>query len=371
MDSLTQATLGASVGHLCWHTGLGRRRALVIGAACGTLPDLDILLYPFLNDVQRLYWHRGESHSIWFVLVAGLLTSYLIRKSVWGMKLSTSRVTVGALLIYATHILIDLFTVYGTQLFAPLSRMGYALGNLFIVDPLVTIPLLTGCLGAALMSPRAGNLINQGGLSLAACYMLWSLFLQNVAENTFQQRLADEHETIIRQRTTAAPFTTFLWRHIAETKDGFLLSYWSLFDDPEKPITFYHIPRRAELVKDIQQSPSFETIQWFSQGWWCAIEGGENHRGKIQVIDLRFSEIVSSPDLGYTQWQYPFSWSFDPRVKESSRLYSILPQVDSPLNVLHLLFQRIGGGREWYSRNFLAEANTTSQAEPDKNGRLE
>ena len=62
-----QATLGAAVGHLCWHKKIGNK-ALLLGAMGGTIPDLDIILYPLLDDIQRLHWHRGESHSIWFVL---------------------------------------------------------------------------------------------------------------------------------------------------------------------------------------------------------------------------------------------------------------------------------------------------------------
>lgn len=65
MDSITQATLGAAVGYLCWHQKL-KRKALIAGAILGTLPDLDIVIYPLLDEVQRLYWHRGESHSVFF-----------------------------------------------------------------------------------------------------------------------------------------------------------------------------------------------------------------------------------------------------------------------------------------------------------------
>ena len=72
MDSLTQATLGSAVAFACWHRQLGRR-SLPWGAALATLPDLDVLFYPLLDETQRLYWHRGESHSIWFILLGSLL----------------------------------------------------------------------------------------------------------------------------------------------------------------------------------------------------------------------------------------------------------------------------------------------------------
>ncbi len=68
MDSLTQALLGASVqGAL-----LGRwqgRKALLYGAALGTLPDLDVLI-DYGDPVAEMTYHRGFSHSL---LVLGAL----------------------------------------------------------------------------------------------------------------------------------------------------------------------------------------------------------------------------------------------------------------------------------------------------------
>ena len=58
MDSITQAVLGAAVAE----AGMGGRRlgnkAILWGAALGTLPDLDIIAYPWLDQIQRLEWHR-------------------------------------------------------------------------------------------------------------------------------------------------------------------------------------------------------------------------------------------------------------------------------------------------------------------------
>jgi hypothetical protein len=51
MDSITQASLGAAVAYASWHRQLGKP-ALLWGAAIGTIPDLDVLLYPFLDDIQ-------------------------------------------------------------------------------------------------------------------------------------------------------------------------------------------------------------------------------------------------------------------------------------------------------------------------------
>ena len=48
MDSLTQAALGAAVGQAVAGPRVGRRAA-VWGALAGTIPDLDVVAYPFLD----------------------------------------------------------------------------------------------------------------------------------------------------------------------------------------------------------------------------------------------------------------------------------------------------------------------------------
>ena len=344
MDSLTQATLGAAVGHLCWNKKLGNK-ALYLGAAGGTIPDLDILLYPFLDDIQRLYWHRGESHSIWFILLGSMLTGWLLNKYFKEENLPFSSAVFGALLIYATHILIDYFTVYGTQLLAPLSRTGFALGNFFIIDPLFTLPLLLGCGVAAISKSSLGARANVAGLTLATCYMLWSFSAQAIADHTFRSALSKENTNITRQRTTAGSFTTFLWRHLAETEDGFLLAYWSIFDSPTKAIQFYHIPRRAELIEKISDSRTFSVVEWFSQGWWFAVKEGDN---AVKVVDLRFNEIPSAYGQSHQEWNWPFAWGFDLQRAQENSLQSVLPDLAAPLHTLGLLADRIRGGQNWY-----------------------
>jgi len=344
MDSLTQATLGAAVGHLCWNKKIGNK-ALLLGAIGGTIPDLDIILYPFLDDIQRLYWHRGESHSIWFVLFGSLVTGWLLSRYFKGGKIPFHSAVLGALLIYGTHILIDYFTVYGTQLLAPFSRTAFALGNFFIIDPLFTLPLLLGCAVAAISKPPLGARANVAGLTLATCYMVWSFSAQIIADQTFRLALSKENTHINRQRTTAGPFTTFLWRHVAETEDGFFLGYWSIFDSPNKTIQFYHIPRRADLVEKISETGTFAVVKWFSQGWWYAVEDGNN---LVKVVDLRFGAIPSAHGHSHREWDWPFAWKFDLQTPQDKSLLSVLPDVDAPLHTLGLLAGRIMGGENWY-----------------------
>lgn len=79
MDSLTQIVLGAAVGEIAMGRKIGNR-AMIWGAIGGTIPDLDILANPFMDDIQSLAFHRGITHSIFFSLVAPLGVGGLVYK---------------------------------------------------------------------------------------------------------------------------------------------------------------------------------------------------------------------------------------------------------------------------------------------------
>ena len=77
MDSITQATLGAAVGHAVLGEKMGNR-AVLIGAIAGTIPDLDVLSRLFIDDqIYGLVYHRGITHSIAFTFLMAPLFAWL------------------------------------------------------------------------------------------------------------------------------------------------------------------------------------------------------------------------------------------------------------------------------------------------------
>ena len=344
MDSLTQATLGAAVGHVCWQNQLGRK-ALIAGAVIATVPDLDILIYPFLDEVQRLYWHRGESHSVWFMLLGSIFFGWLMTRLSVGRQLSALQAAIGAFCIFSTHILIDVFTVYGTQLLAPISRKGFSLDNMYIIDPAFTIPLLAGTIGAYLVKNQVtSRRLNQTFLLLASLYVVWSLVIQSIADQKFRSVLAQKGIEVSRHITSSGAFTTFFWRHIAETPEGFLLAYWSVFDEKSRKIQFQYIHRGDEIVAPISSMRTFQTVEWFSKGWWAVVESDEK---TAKVVDLRFSEIPSARNQEAGQWDWPFAWSFNLAREDETHLKAIRPAMKDPAMTFTLLGQRILGQGDW------------------------
>ncbi len=301
MDSLTQATLGAAVAAAGWHRALGRK-ALLWGAGLGTLPDLDVVMFPWLDNVQRLALHRGESHSLFLIIPAALLVGWLVRRVHRG--LSFARAALVTWLVFFTHVMIDFFTVYGTQLLAPFSRHGFGSNNLFIIDPLYTVPLLLGC-GLFLLRPSGlGRRANGAGLLLSTLYVVWSFGAQAVAQRGFERELVRQGVIVTgRAQTTPTALNTVLWRHLAPVEGGFVIGYRSLLDGGDE-VRFEFVPQHAELAAAWRATREFAVLDWFSQGYWIAQPGAAG----VKIIDLRFGEIRTGPTNSPDEWNHVFVW---------------------------------------------------------------
>lgn len=307
MDSVTQAALGASIAHLCWHKNMGKK-SFLYGALLGTLPDLDIVIYPLLNGVQRLYWHRGESHSIFFIIFASLLASLIFRKKAGKFNLSQTRFFTGLFLIFLTHIIIDLFTVYGTQLFAPILRYGFGRGNFFIIDPLYTFPLLAGIIIAFFVKEKKCFRANVSGLVISTFYALFSLCSHGYADHVFKKDLELKNIKVISSITSATPMNTILWRHIARTDKGLLIGYFSIIGNGSGDgIEFDFVKRNEELIKGMENQPNVNVIKWFSKGFWVAEKKGEI----LTMSDLRFGELRPHENSPSDKWEYIFTWELN------------------------------------------------------------
>jgi inner membrane protein len=140
LDSLTQIALGAAVGEAT----LGRKvgsRAPLWGAICGTLPDLDVFI-PLGDPVSDFTYHRSFSHSLFVLAALTPLVVWLILKIHPQTREHRAGWAALVYLAFATHVLLDSFTVYGTQIFWPLDTTPVGWSTIFIIDPLYTLPLL-------------------------------------------------------------------------------------------------------------------------------------------------------------------------------------------------------------------------------------
>jgi inner membrane protein len=279
MDSVTQFVLGAAVGEAVLGRKIGNKAALWGGIAA-TLPDLDVFI-PLGGVVEDFTYHRSASHSLFILAILTPLMVWLINKIHPALREFKARWMLMIYLAFATHVLLDSFTAYGTQIFWPVSTTPVSWSTVFIIDPLYTLPLLIGVIAALVMTREAtrGHLLNRFGLVVSSMYLCWTVVAKVIVEQHFADELQAQSINYQKIFTIPAPFNSLLWRAVVIDETGYYEAYYSVFDS-DGQIRFRHYASNNELLDGIEDYWPVQRLQWFSRGFYS--------------VSLRQSDIVIS-----------------------------------------------------------------------------
>ena len=154
MDPLTHAASGA-VAMLALPQRPATRIALPLAALAATAPDADVFLAS--GPLQFLLLHRGITHSLAALPLLGLMLACLARP-LWSGQTPGHwrfvRVWLFMSAMAALHVWLDVVTTYGTMIFLPFSCDRVRLNSVFIIDPLLTLPLVWAALRWRLLRGR-------------------------------------------------------------------------------------------------------------------------------------------------------------------------------------------------------------------------
>ncbi len=270
-----------------WEKKLGRP-AVITGAFCGLLPDLDVLSRLW-GPWEFIRHHRGFSHSITFSLVwavaGGLLLPRLLKSP------RASPLTWMGLLFAATftHPLLDLFTSYGTVLLWPFSDRRFYLDGAAIIDPLYTLPLL----GVLLLKNRESSKLPKLLFLGTSLYLLFGVYVNGVAVRRAERDLRRHGVVPSQIRALPLPPSLLFWRILARDSAGYIYISPYNFIKPN-----YRWHRVEPLSKHLtpQQRKSDEILslfEWFADGWTGYLPMGKN---KIRVPDLRYGSACHPTD---------------------------------------------------------------------------
>jgi inner membrane protein len=283
MDSVSQMALGAAVSVAV----VGRRmpvwKAAAIGAAFGTLPDLDVVI-DYGDPIRNMTFHRAESHALFWLTFFTPLAAWLVAR-LTGMADSFRLWCLNIWLILITHALLDAMTVYGTQLLLPFSDMPLGVASIFIIDPLYTLPLLAGLFWAMRWRGRRGLNANRNGLIISTLYLCWAVLAQQHVAGIAERSLAASGVEARQQLVTPTPFNTLIWRVLVVTPDGYAEGFYSLLDG-DRLIRFEHFPRGMDLYQALQDNWETARIAWFSRGFFAMSE----QDGEVRITDLRMGQ---------------------------------------------------------------------------------
>ena len=349
MDTITQAILGAAVGEAT----LGRKagnKAPMWGAISAIIPDLDIIPGHFMDDVTRLAFHRGFSHSLLFCLLLAPAAGWLIAKIHRKENPDWRPWAVLFFLGMSTHILLDCFTTWGTRVFWPF-KYRVAWNTIFVIDPLYSIPFALFVILVLFQkkNARQRKMFNWIGIGLSSFYLLITVVNKHIAQDAFIKAFRGTESGYMRVNTRPAPFNSILWIGTIETRDGFYEGSYSLFD-PDKNIQFEYFPKNHELIEPLKKNEKMKELIYLMKGYYTVVPDGK---------DLLFRDFRYGRALSWRPGQGGNDFTFEYRISgktgfESSKTLNIMRVRNRPdINKHNFvdLWNRILGKRDFLNRN--------------------
>ncbi|WP_295986485.1 metal-dependent hydrolase [uncultured Algibacter sp.] len=339
MDSLTQIILGAACGEAILGKKIGNK-ALLFGAIGGTIPDLDVFVGNLVygNKIDAMLFHRGFMHSIVFTVLAAFIFGWLVHKLYnSGKRLhSTTQKDWINLFFWSlfTHPILDCFTPYGTQLFAPFSSYRVALNNIAVADPAYTLPFLI-CMIVLMFFRRTSSqrrLWLKMGIGISSIYMIFTLGNKLYIDSVFRKSLKHSEISVMRFSTQPAIFNNILWYGIAETEASYFVSDYSLLDSKSRFLNFTEVPKQRDLKPS--EYKDIKGLAWFSNQYYSVHKLNEN---EFQYNDLRYPLLdIDNPNSSV------FSLLL---YKDENRLNMkpFTPKFESLGKVFNSLWERIKG----------------------------
>jgi inner membrane protein len=293
VDSITHLAFGACLGHAIAGRRLGRK-ALAIGAVAATIPDFDNLALLWGDALTEWRHHRGFTHSIFFAALAGPVLGWLCWRRAnrirpyepeGGHDAAGTWIALFTACL-ATHPLLDVFTIYGTQLLAPFSDARFAIPGIAIIDPFYTLLLLAA---AAALVARPNSRI-AGAFAIAALFgsFVWQLYgtaLNAQAERIARDQLAAEDAAPVDVRAYTTIFQPWLRRVVVDEPAGARVAFVSpLQRGAIAWICFTRV--RHPAFAELAATPEGRLFDWFAAGdtWPVLADDG----ARVRLTDRRY-----------------------------------------------------------------------------------
>ncbi len=233
MDILTHVLSGALLARATAanapsaHNELSLQARIAAGFFAAGFSDVDIVLRP-LDTLAYLNLHQGYTHSLvllplWALGLAALFSLATRRRYGWRAFYGVAALGI------AIHIAGDMFTAYGTMLFAPLSARRYSLPLAFVIDPYFTAIIVAALLAATLFPAR--RWIAGAGWAALGAYVVWLglLHRQAVAVGAEYAQRQGLHDA--RSRALPQPLSPFHWQVIVSHGDRYQVANVRLLGD--------------------------------------------------------------------------------------------------------------------------------------------
>lgn len=305
MDPITHGLLGSNIGQ-----SLSKRylsiKTIVIAGLVAMSPDLDIFFSNKDDPLSGLVIHRGITHSLFFGPVVAPLLGYIISRfsPTAQKKEDFFFYTLLCFLALESHVLLDLCTSYGTQIFAPFSNLRLAIDVVAVVDPFYTLPLLVSfVLGLYFTkhNPQKALLIGRLTLLLSTGLLFIFYHINQTLVTTAQSSLNLHENTPYVIKSYPTLLQPFYRRITAESSQKQCVTHISLFKTHR--IHWRCYPKTPHWAIDaLEKTYEARVFKWFAMDQ-VVFELSHPTPETIEVImsDLRYSQPDGKPLWGIRQ----------------------------------------------------------------------
>ncbi|MGZ8902182.1 MAG: metal-dependent hydrolase [Methylobacter sp.] len=276
MDTVTHAIIGAVTARACTKIKNDKARdrsLLFIAALAAAFPDSDYLLF-WVNPYRFITeWHRGLTHSLimlpaWAALLSAV--AFFVMKKQVPFRIVFGYCSLGLL----THIIADLITLYGVEIFAPFSDRRFALSLAFDMDPWIGLLALLGLVFG--LKNRRNAVF---GLIAIGTYIGLMFYFQQSALAVIDARTNTSHGSFNKVYALPQPFIPFHWKLVIDRHVYYETADLSLFSKATRLMN--------ELLSHINYRMSvFSTLKPYEKEHKHFIKT-RNHIPVINIDDFR------------------------------------------------------------------------------------
>lgn len=242
-----------------------------------------------------------------------------------------------------THPILDCFTVYGTQLWAPFDHTRVAWNNVAVADPGYTVPFGILLIAVSLyhresaMRARLTRIMVAFSIGYMVLTFVNKYYINQIFENTLKQ------EGIVANRYMSNPtiLNNVLWSATAETDSAYFQGSYSHFDK-EKKFKLVRIPKQHHLLgPHVENDSTLNILKWFSKDYYSILQRAD---GKLQFNDMRYG-VYNAMKAGITEDDFIFKFVL---VKDANGKYRLdgdagRPPKGKEREMMSVLWNRIKG----------------------------
>lgn len=227
--------------------------------------------------------------SIWIVLIRMLINKYIYSEQNT-IAISYKNWYWFFFWTIFTHPILDCFTAYGTQIFAPFSDKRVAFNNISVADPIYTLPFLVFLILASVYyrSDVKRKYFNYAGIAISSLYMIFTVFNKLSIDKVMEHTIESKQIKAIRYTTNPSILNNILWSGTIEADSVFYQGQYSMFDnEPEFKLT--PIPKNHGLLSNAKADDrTLRIIKWFANDYYAVMRRKD---GNLQINDMRYGRF--------------------------------------------------------------------------------